>query len=288
MAASGQTGRLLVCATPIGNLADVTLRVLDELREADVCLAEDTRVTKRLFARYGIDTPLERFDEATASAKTPRVLERIAAGETVALVSDAGTPGISDPGSRLVAACIDAELPVDVLPGPSAVITALVASGLPTHAFFFGGFFPRKQGDRVRLLASLRDLDATLVFFESPRRLASALAAIAEQMPGRRGAVARELTKVHAEVVRGTVEELAAAFASREVKGEVVVLVGPPTGATQAVSDEDLAFEVEQMMRGGSSRSDAIKRVAQIRGVPKSRVYDAAHRAKEARKEAER
>jgi 16S rRNA (cytidine1402-2'-O)-methyltransferase len=277
MTTSGRVGRLLVCATPIGNLADVTLRVLDALRAADVTLAEDTRVTKRLFARYGIETPLERFDEATAAAKTPRIVERIAAGETVALVSDAGTPGISDPGSRLVAACVEAGLPIDVLPGPSAVVTALVASGLPTHAFYFGGFFPRKEGERARLLASLRDLDATLVFFESPRRLAGALAAIAEQLPGRRGAVARELTKVHAEVVRGTVDELRAAFASRDVKGEVVVLVAPPTGEREAVSDEDLGREVDELVRGGSSRSEAVKRVARLRGVPKSRVYDAAH-----------
>lgn len=277
MATSRDAGRLLVCATPIGNLGDVTLRVLDALRDADVTLAEDTRVTKRLFARYGIDTPLERFDEETARAKIPRVLERIAGGETVALVSDAGTPGISDPGARLVAACVDAGLPVEVLPGPSAVITALVASGLPTHAFYFGGFLPRKSGERERLFASLRDLDATLIFFESPRRLASALAAIASSMPGRRAAVARELTKVHAEVVRGTVEELADAFAGREVKGEVVVLVGPPTGESATASDEDLALAVEELVRAGMSRSDAVKKVARSRGVPKSRVYDAAH-----------
>lgn len=277
MTPSGEAGRLLVCATPIGNLGDVTLRVLDALRGADVTLAEDTRVTKRLFARYSIETPLERFDETTAAAKIPRVIERIASGETVALVSDAGTPGISDPGARLVAACVEAGLVVDVLPGPSAVVTALVASGLPTHAFYFGGFFPRKAGERDRLLASLRDLDATLVFFESPRRLASALAAISAHMPRRRAAVARELTKVHAEVVRGSVEELSAAFALREVKGEVVLLVGPPTGEPQALSDEDLARQVEEAVRSGASRSDAVRSVARALGVPKSRVYDAAH-----------
>lgn len=275
-----KTGRLLVCATPIGNLGDVTLRVLDALREADVTLAEDTRVTRKLFARYGISTPLERFDEAVAAAKTPRVLERVASGETVALVSDAGTPGISDPGARLIAACVEQGLDVDVLPGPSAVITALVASGLPTHAFFFGGFLPRKAGERERLLRAVAELDATLVFFESPRRLASALASVGEAMPGRRAAVARELTKAHQEVARGSVEDLTRRFADREVKGEVVVVIGPPEEAPARVAAEDLASEVEALVQSGMSRSDAVRHVARARGVPRSQVYDSAHKAR--------
>lgn len=275
-----KTGRLLVCATPIGNLGDVTLRVLDALRDADVTLAEDTRVTRRLFARYGIDTPLERFDETVVAAKTPRILERVAAGDTVALVSDAGTPGISDPGARLVVACIEHGLPVDVLPGPSAVITALVASGLPTHAFFFGGFLPRKAGERERLLRAVADLDATLVFFESPKRVARALASISEVMPGRRAAVARELTKVHEEVARGSVEELARRFADREVKGEAVVVVGPPEQEPVRIAAEELASEVEALVEAGMSKSDAVRRVARSRGVPRSQVYESAHRAK--------
>ncbi|MCX8006865.1 MAG: 16S rRNA (cytidine(1402)-2'-O)-methyltransferase [Coriobacteriia bacterium] len=275
--ARSSPGRLLVCATPIGNLGDVTLRVLDALRFADVTLAEDTRVTARLFARYGIETPLERFDEVTAAAKTPRVLERIASGETVALVSDAGTPGISDPGHRLIAACLDAGIEVEVLPGPSAVVTALVASGLPTRSFFFGGFLPRKAGERERLLASVADLDATLVFFESPKRVARTLRAIADVLPGRQGAVARELTKVHAEVLRGSVEDLARQLSDREVKGEVVVLVGPPEQRAAAVDDDELARDVETLVRGGVTRSEAVREVARTRGVPRSRVYAAAH-----------
>ncbi len=145
-------GRLVVCATPIGNLGDVTLRVLDALREADTVAAEDTRVTRKLLARYEIETRLERCDEHTVERQTPALVERMLGGEVIALVSDAGTPGVSDPGARLVDACIDAGVDVEVLPGASAILAALVASGLPTHAFYFGGFLPRKAGDRRRVL----------------------------------------------------------------------------------------------------------------------------------------
>lgn len=274
------TGELLVCATPIGNLGDVTGRVLDALRDADVVLAEDTRVTVRLFARFGITTPLERYDEHTARVRTPELVGRMARGARVALVSDAGTPGISDPGVTLVSACIDADVPVTVLPGPSAITTALVASGLPTHAFYFGGFLPRKAGERSRFFATVAALDATLVFYESPRRVASALAVIAEAFPLRRCAVARELTKMHEEVVRGTTGEVARDFAAREtVKGEIVVLVGPPTAEEGVVPEPDdavLAGMVAERMGEGMSRRDAVKRVAEATGVARNRVYDAA------------
>ena len=195
-------GRLLVCATPIGNLGDVTLRVLDALRAADVIEAEDTRVTRKLLARYEISTLLEPYHAKNLERRTPEVVDRVAAGQTVALVSDAGTPGVSDPGAHLVDSCIDAGLTVEVLPGASAIVTALVASGLPTHAFYFGGFLPRKVGDRRRALEKLATLDATLVFYESPRRAAATVASVAEVMPGREAAMARELTKIHEEVSR--------------------------------------------------------------------------------------
>jgi 16S rRNA (cytidine1402-2'-O)-methyltransferase len=198
-------GRLLVCATPIGNLGDVTLRVLDALRDADVIAAEDTRVTRKLLSRYDIHTPLEPYHAKNLATRTPALVERIAAGAVVALVSDAGTPGISDPGAHLVDACIEAGLPVDVLPGASAIVTALVASGLPTYAFYFGGFLPRKAGDRRRALERVAGLDATLLFYESPHRAAATLSSVAEVMPGRRAAMARELTKFFAEVVRSPV-----------------------------------------------------------------------------------
>ncbi len=161
--------------------------MLDVLRSADVILAEDTRVTRKLLARYDIHTALERYDEATAAVRTPVIVDRIADGAVVALVSDAGTPGISDPGARLVDATLNAMLPVEVLPGASAITTALVASGLPTHAFYFGGFLPRKAGELRRTLSGLSGLDATLIFYESPRRTAASLAAIAEVLPGAPG-----------------------------------------------------------------------------------------------------
>lgn len=273
-------GRLLVCATPIGNLGDVTARVLEALRTADAVLAEDTRVTRKLFGRYQITTPLERFDEHVAASRTPEVVARIAAGQTLALVSDAGTPGISDPGAVLVDAALAAELTVEVLPGASAIVTALVASGLPTDAFYFGGFFPRKTGDRRKALDSLASLEATLVFYESPHRTASALKSIAERFPARQGAMARELTKLHEEVVRGVLPDLADEIGRREsLKGEVVLLVGPPAQEERAgerLGAEALRGMVEELMSSGVSRSEAVKLVAGRTGMPRRRVYEVA------------
>ncbi|MDP2181333.1 MAG: 16S rRNA (cytidine(1402)-2'-O)-methyltransferase [Actinomycetota bacterium] len=270
-------GRLLVCATPIGNLADVTLRVLDALRAADVIAAEDTRVTRKLLARYEITTPLERYDEHTAAERTPRLVERIAAGKTVAIVSDAGTPGVSDPGARLVDACIEAGALVEVLPGPSAILAALVASGLPTHAFYFGGFLPRKAGERTRALAALAALDATLVFYESPKRTAKTLDALAEAFPGRQAAMARELTKLHEEVMRSSIEDLAAQIASRELKGEVVLLVGPPVTAGPEVADDEVRRLLGEARSRGLTKKDAVREVAETTGLARNRVYGIAH-----------
>jgi 16S rRNA (cytidine1402-2'-O)-methyltransferase len=272
-------GRLLVCATPIGNLGDVTLRVIDVLKSADVIEAEDTRVTRRLLARYDVTTPLEPYHARNLERRTPEVVERVRAGARVALVSDAGTPGVSDPGARLVDACLDAGLAVEVLPGASAIVTALVASGLPTHSFFFGGFLPRKEGDRRRALAPLAALDATLVFFESPRRTAATATALAEAFPGRRAAMARELTKIHEEVVRAPVEDLRDALVGRELKGEVVLLVGPPSkvgsGRRDAVGIDggEVAARVAALVAAGASRKDAIRAVAAETGASKNAVY---------------
>jgi 16S rRNA (cytidine1402-2'-O)-methyltransferase len=269
------TGRLLVCATPIGNLGDVTQRVLDALRTADVVEAEDTRVTRKLLSRFGIHTPMEAYHAKNLAARTPAVVERIARGETVALVSDAGMPGISDPGAALVAACVDAGLPVEVLPGPSAIDTALVASGLPTHAFYFGGFLPRKTGDRRRALEKLASLDATLVFYESPRRAAATLADIAVVMFGRRAVLARELTKLFEEVLRAPVDELAEIVSARELKGEVVLLVGPPERTTAPVElkPEEIRRAVAELMATGLSRKDAVHTIAEETGMARNAVY---------------
>jgi 16S rRNA (cytidine1402-2'-O)-methyltransferase len=267
-------GRLSVCATPIGNLGDVTLRVLDALRTADLIAAEDTRITRRLLARHGIETPLEPYHAHNLERRTPALVERIAAGARIALVSDAGTPGVSDPGAHLVDACLATGVAVEVLPGPSAIITALVASGLPTHAFYFGGFLPRKSGERRTRLQSLARLDATLVFYESPRRVAATLDAIAEVLPSRDAAMARELTKLHEEVARAPVAELAARLAGRELKGEVVLLVGPPPRGERATIDPDaVRARLHELQEAGMARSAAVKEVAADLGLPRNDVY---------------
>ncbi|MBF4508878.1 MAG: 16S rRNA (cytidine(1402)-2'-O)-methyltransferase [Aeromicrobium sp.] len=271
---NGGAGTLLVCATPIGNLGDVTLRVLDALRTADAIAAEDTRVTRKLLSRYEIHTPLEAYHEHNRQARTPEIVGRIERGERIALVSDAGTPGISDPGAHLVDACLDAGLRVEVLPGPSAIVTALVASGLPTDAFYFGGFLPRKPGERARALERLAQLDATLVFYESPGRTPATLVSLAESFPGRRAALARELTKLHEEVARASVEELAAAMVGRQLKGEVVLLVGPPDAAVQLTIDEDVVRQrLTELEAAGRTRRDAIREVASETGLPRNEVY---------------
>jgi 16S rRNA (cytidine1402-2'-O)-methyltransferase len=272
-------GRLLVCATPIGNLGDVTLRVIDALKGADVIEAEDTRLTRRLLARYDIATPLEPYHAKNLDRRTPEVVQRVRAGARVALVSDAGTPGMSDPGARLVDACLDAGLAVEVLPGASAILTALVASGLPTHSFYFGGFLPRKPGDRRKALGALGTLDATLVFFESPRRAAATARSLAEAFPGRPGAMARELTKIHEEVLRAPIEDLRDALAARELKGEVVLLVGPPerrAGGRREAGDLDpgmVAARVAALVAAGASRKDAIRMAAEESGTGRNAVY---------------
>lgn len=268
------SGVLVVCATPIGNLGDVTLRVLDALRTVDVIAAEDTRVTRKLLARYEIRTPLEAYHEHNRVTKTPELVERIERGERIALVSDAGTPGVSDPGEQLVDACLNAGVRVEVLPGASAILTALVASGLPTHAFYFGGFLPRKVGERSRALKALAMLDATLVFYESPGRTAATLASLAEVFPGRQAALGRELTKLHEEVARGEVSELAGRFKDRELKGEVVLLVGPPIAQEQLSLDEDAVRQrLAEAAAAGTSRRDAVREVAAEMGIPRNDVY---------------
>ncbi|HEY2537622.1 MAG TPA: 16S rRNA (cytidine(1402)-2'-O)-methyltransferase [Solirubrobacteraceae bacterium] len=217
-------GRLLICATPIGNLEDVTLRVLRALGEADVIACEDTRRTRVLLDRHDIRAAsLVSLHEHNERARAPQLAARIGAGETVALVSDAGMPLISDPGYALVQACISQGLPVEVLPGPSAVLSALILSGLPSDRWRFVGFLPRKRGQRERLLA---DTSETLVAFESPKRLPATLEALAGIDPERPAAVCRELTKLHEEVARGSAAELARRYGERPPKGEVVLVVG--------------------------------------------------------------
>lgn len=218
--------KLLVVATPIGNLEDITLRAIRALREADVIAAEDTRHASVLLRHLEIRKPLVSCHQFNEARRLGRIQECFDAGQAVALVTDAGMPGISDPGERLIGHCIREGVPVEVIPGPSAVLHALVASGLPPYPFVFEGFVPQKAGRRTRAIEALRDRDATTVFFESPHRIAKTLDALAAILPNRRLCIARELTKKFEECLRGTARELAAAHAGRPWRGEITLVVG--------------------------------------------------------------
>lgn len=263
---------LHIVATPIGNLKDITFRALGTLAAADAILAEDTRVTKVLLAHYGITTPLVGYHEHNAEQMRPKVLARLQAGEALALVSDAGTPLVSDPGYRLVEDALAHDIRVTSNPGPSAVLTALVVAGLPTDRFFFEGFLPVKSGSRRARLAALSDIPATLVFFESPRRLADMLADAATVLGDRKAAVARELTKLYEEVRRGSLPELADGYAEEAPKGEIVVLIGPPLEGAKALAQADLDTRIAQALMQHSVK-DAAAIVSAETGIPKREVY---------------
>jgi 16S rRNA (cytidine1402-2'-O)-methyltransferase len=260
---------LAVCATPIGNLEDVTLRVLAELAAADVVLAEDTRHTRVLLDRHGIRAPLLSLHEHNEAARTAELLPRLLAGERHALVSDAGMPLVSDPGARLVRAAIEAGVEVTVLPGASAVETALVASGQAGGRFAFVGFLPRKAGELEALWRELAASSWPTVAFESPRRLPASLRSLAQADPAREVAVCRELTKLHEEVVRGTAADVAAQFVEAP-KGEVTVVIGPARPATDsAPADEAVA----ELVVAGTPRRVAADVVSRLTGVPRNRLY---------------
>jgi 16S rRNA (cytidine1402-2'-O)-methyltransferase len=263
-------GRLVVCPTPIGNLEDVTLRVLRTLREADVVACEDTRHTRVLLDRHGIRAAeLLSLHEHNERERAGVVASRVAAGEVVALVSDAGMPLVSDPGYGTVRACLEAGLRVEVLPGPSAVLTALVASGLGSEPWRFVGFLPRKRGELERALGAAK----TTVAFESPRRVVATLGVLAELDPARPVAVCRELTKVHEEVLRGSASELAAQLAGREVRGEIVLVVG---AADAAAGDLAAAEEaLRRLVEAGARARPAAGVVAELTGVPANALYRA-------------
>lgn len=265
---------LHVVATPIGNLGDISFRALSTLAAADAILAEDTRVTKTLLAHYGISTPLIAYHEHNAAEMRPRVLTRLREGQKLALVSDAGTPLVSDPGFKLVEAAQEEGLHVSTVPGASAVLAALVLAGLPTDRFFFEGFLPPRSGARRERLEALRAIPGTLVFFESPRRVAEMLEDAAQVLGPRPAAVARELTKMFETVRRGPLDELAARYAGEPTpKGEIVVLIGPPTGdASPRTSDADVDALLARHLESLSVK-DAVDVVAQETGLPRKRVY---------------
>ncbi|MBS7538547.1 16S rRNA (cytidine(1402)-2'-O)-methyltransferase [Ancylobacter lacus] len=262
---------LYVVATPIGNLGDITLRALETLAGADLVACEDTRISRRLLERYGIATPLTAYHEHNAEAVRPRLLARIAEGGAVALVSDAGTPLVSDPGYKLVAGAIAAGQTVVPLPGASASLAALVAAGLPTDRFFFEGFLPPKSGARRSRIAELRALPATLVVYESGPRLADSLADLAEGLGPRPAAMCRELTKTFEEVRRATLSQLAAHYAEAGApKGEIVLVIAPPE--EEAASDADIDAALRQALRSLSVK-DATAAVAAATGRPRRDVY---------------
>ena len=270
-ATSCRPAGLTLVATPIGNLGDVSHRAVEVLGAVDLVLCEDTRVTRRLMAAYGLETPLASYHDHNAARVRPRILERLATGECIALVSDAGTPAISDPGFRLVRACRDAGISVSIVPGPTALIAALAISGLPTDSFYFGGFPPPRRAARRACLASLAGLQATLVFHESARRLQALLADAELELAGRQVVVARELTKVYEEVREGSIAELLAHYRDAgPPRGEVVVLFGPP--APVGIGDAEIDELLRSALRDGTLR-DAVRSVVEATGAARARVY---------------
>jgi 16S rRNA (cytidine1402-2'-O)-methyltransferase len=265
-------GTLFVVSTPIGNLEDMTFRAVRVLREVDLIACEDTRHTRYLLDHHGIDRPVVSYHEHNEAARTADLLSRLQSGQSIALVSDAGTPLISDPGYRVVTAAVEAGIDVVPVPGASAILSALAASGLPTDCFYYGGFLPAKSGQRRRTLSAAAALECTLVFYEAPHRILDALADAAELMPNRQITVAREMTKLHEEYLRGTAAEIASALAARTaVKGELTIVIG------KAAEGETETRPVREMLDGylsqGFSRMDAIKEIARARGVSKRRIY---------------
>ncbi len=262
---------LYLVATPIGNLADICLRALHILAAADIVYCEDTRHSRHLLAHYGIATRLDAYHEHNAQRVRPQILARLSRGQTVALISDAGTPLISDPGYKLVREAIGLGSAVIPVPGASALLAALTASGLPSDRFFFEGFLPPKEAARKSRLAALAAVDATLIFYEAPSRLADSLADMAACFEGREGAVAKELTKLHEAIWRGPLAELAARAADATQKGEFVILIAPPTART--VSDAMIEDRLMEALIDASLR-DAVRQVAAATGAPRNRVYE--------------
>jgi len=264
-------GTLYVVATPLGNLEDITLRALRILKEAGVIACEDTRRTVKLLNRYEIRTPMVVFHDYNKARAGVGILRRLREGESVALVSDAGTPAISDPGYELVRDVIAAGIPVEVIPGPSALVAALVVSGLPTDHFTFEGFLPNRSARRRKALAALSGETRTMIFYESPQRLAAFLADASEELGDRRACIVRELTKVHEEIVRGTLPELSAEIARREhVLGEITVVIGGAPKTVELSVEEIVRAAVEDA--SGSSR-DLAREISERTGLSRKEVY---------------
>lgn len=291
-ACSSTSGRLIIVGTPIGNLGDLTPRVAQAFEAADAICCEDTRVTSKLLAHLGISRPLVRCDENVIASRSPELIGRILAGDVIAFASDAGMPSVSDPGQVLVDAAREAGVDVEVIPGPSACVTALVASGISCEHFYFEGFLPRKHGERMRRLSQLAAIPGALLFYESPHRVAASLEALAEVFPARQVALCRELTKLHEEVLRAQAPYLLEQVRERgELKGEMVLVVAPPSeeelaafasmmpgaavGAAGAVDvDEALQKDIQDALAQGEPASAIAKRLSQRYSLKKRAVYE--------------
>jgi 16S rRNA (cytidine1402-2'-O)-methyltransferase len=264
---------LAVCATPIGNLDDVTLRVLHELRVADLVLCEDTRRTRILLDRHDIRSRLLSYHRHNEASRIAEALSRLERGERLALVSDAGLPGVNDPGQRLIAAAVGAGLPVTVLPGATAIGTALVASGLAANRYQFVGYLPRKKSELVAVVEELAGWPHAVVAFESPKRLPAALAALAEAMPTRQAAVCRELTKRYEDVRRGSLAELAEEFAESP-RGEITIVLGARDEGRDVAGDDEALSAVAELVAAGFARRDAVELVSRLTDVPRNVLYE--------------
>jgi 16S rRNA (cytidine1402-2'-O)-methyltransferase len=275
---SAAGGCLYLVGTPIGNLEDITLRALRTLKEADQIACEDTRHTQKLLTHYDIHKPLASYHEHNESTRAPELVAALEQGAKIALVSDAGMPLVSDPGHRLVTLCLEHHIPVVPVPGPSALLASLSASGLPCEEFLFVGFLPARSGERRRALERLRIEDRTIIVYEAPHRLAECVADAREVLGNRNACIAREVTKLHEEFRRGRLSELYASFKERPARGEITLLIGPEAPAdarTQANSTQSLADRVEELVRQAKlDRKEALKLAAKERGLTRRAAYD--------------
>jgi 16S rRNA (cytidine1402-2'-O)-methyltransferase len=271
-------GCLYIVGTPIGNLEDITLRALRILKEVDLIACEDTRHTQKLLSHYNISKALVSYHEHNEMTRSPELLIQLEQGAKIALVSDAGMPLVSDPGYRLVTLCVRHRIPVVPVPGPSAVLAALAAAGLPNEEFLFVGFLPQRSGERRRMLDHLRIEERTMIFYEAPHRLAESIADVQEILGDRPACIAREVTKIHEEFLRGKLSQLVESLADRPARGEITLIVGPPepSAATgQADSTQSLSDRVDELIRQAKlDRKEALKLAAKERGLTRRAAYD--------------
>ena len=277
MGENKQTGTLYLVGTPIGNLKDLTIRALETLQNVDLIAAEDTRHTQKLLNHYAIHKPVTSYYEHNKSSKGPWLLEKLSAGENIALVSDAGMPGISDPGEDLVRACLQKKIPLTVIPGPSAILTAMVASGLDCKGFVFAGFFPRLKKEQKNILSQLKEEKRTIIFYESPYRLPKTLVEIKKAWGERHCCVARELTKVYEEYIRGTLSEVLAYWEQHTPKGEMTLLLegarDEEDAAAAVATPERIVQCYHQLLSKGITSKEALKETAGLLGISKREVY---------------